>query len=201
MEHRQRVEHLVELVEVDPGRDLGAVGQDVAVAEHDTLGPALRARGEQDHGRIVALHAEPAVDAAGEQAVPQAAQPVERCRPAPRRSSSQRNLAWPPMAAIDGSSLALATNSPEEITSLTWAVTMAASRLAGPAEKLSMAGTRPKACSAKKMTAAALTLGSSTPTRSPGSVTRGELAAQHQGARPPASCSRHGCRWCPRAPG
>ena len=89
----------------------------------------------------------------------------------PRSSSSQRNLAWPPIAASTGSSLALATNSPDEITSLTCAVTTAASRLAGPAEKFSIAGTRPNACSAKNTTAAALTLGTSTPTRSPCVVT------------------------------
>ena len=44
------------------------------MAEHDALGPALRARGEQDDGRVVALDAEAGVDAPGEQAVPEAAQ-------------------------------------------------------------------------------------------------------------------------------
>ena len=74
-----------------------------------------------------------------------------------------------------GSSLALATNSPDEITVLICAVTTAASRLAGPAEKLSIAGTRPNACSAKNTTAAALTFGTSTPTRSPGLVSAANL--------------------------
>ena len=43
------------------------------------------------------------------------------------------------------------------------AALQAASRFAGPAVKLSMAGTRPKAWSPKKATATAAVLGSSTP--------------------------------------
>ena len=76
VEHRQGVEHLVELVEVDPGADLGAVGEEIAVAQHDPLGPALRARGEQDHRRILVLDAAGPMDAAGEQTLQKAAQPV-----------------------------------------------------------------------------------------------------------------------------
>ena len=115
------------------------------------------------------------MDAAGKQALQQTTQRGRAVETWLRRSSSQRNLAWLPIAAIEGSSLALPTNSPDETTSRIRAVTTAASRLAGPAEKLSMAGTRPKAWSAKKVTAAALTLGTSTPTVSPGSVRAANL--------------------------
>ena len=43
---------------------------------------------------------------------------------------------------------------------------------AAPVEKLSIAGTRRSACSAKKVTSAARDVGSSTPTRSPSRVRR-----------------------------
>ena len=53
MEHRQHVEDLVGAPEIDAGGGLGGVRQHVAVGEHDALRHALRARGEQDRGRIV----------------------------------------------------------------------------------------------------------------------------------------------------
>ena len=55
----------------------------------------------------------------------------------------------------------------EVSTRLTPASLQAARRLRMPAVKLSMAGTRPKACRAKKVTTAPALEGSSTPTRSP----------------------------------
>ena len=52
-----------------------------------------------------------------------------------------------------------------------------------PAVKLSIAGTRPKACRAKKVTTAAELDGSSTPTRSPGSVMPAILRPSAKAAR------------------
>ncbi len=53
VEHRHGVEHAVGGVEVDHRGDLGDVGQDVAVAEHDALRRPFRPAGEQhDRGGI-----------------------------------------------------------------------------------------------------------------------------------------------------
>ena len=54
--------------------------------------------------------------------------------------------------------------------------------MCGPAVKLSIAGTRPAACSAMKVTAAPLALGSRTPTTSPGAEIVGDLAREHADA-------------------
>ena len=60
-------------------------------------------------------------------------------------------------------------------TILTSAALQADSTLAGPAEKFSMAGTRPIVCSAKNVAATPVELGSSTPTFSPTSVSGSSL--------------------------
>ena len=52
-----------------------------------------------------------------------------------------------------------------------------------PAVKLSMVGTRPKACRAKKVTTAAALAGSITPTRSPGLVIASILRPSAKAAR------------------
>ena len=63
-------------------------------------------------------------------------------------------------------------------TVLTCAAFIAACTLVGPAEKFSIAGTRPMLCSAMKTTATPAEFGSSTPTFSPTAVPLLELAAQ-----------------------
>ena len=62
VEDRQGVEDHVGRVEVDPRRELVAVGQDVGVAEHHALGRALGAGGEEHHRRVpgIAARAVPA---------------------------------------------------------------------------------------------------------------------------------------------
>ena len=73
-------------------------------------------------------------------------------------------------------------NAFEVSTVLTCAACIAASTLTGPAEKLSIAGTRPMVCSAMNTTATPAEFGSSTPTFSPAARAVLELAAQHLGA-------------------
>ena len=53
MEHRQRVEHDVLRAEIDDRGELVAIGQQVAMAQHDALGCTFRARGEQHDGRLI----------------------------------------------------------------------------------------------------------------------------------------------------
>ena len=55
VEDRQRVEQLVLAAEIDAGRALRDVGQHVAVRQHDALGQAFGAGGEQDHRPVVGL--------------------------------------------------------------------------------------------------------------------------------------------------
>ena len=62
------------------------------------------------------------------------------------------------------------------------AVSQAATRLCAPAVKLSIAGTRPAACSAMKATAAPLAFGSIRPTVSPGAVIAAILRASTRDA-------------------
>ena len=73
-------------------------------------------------------------------------------------------------AVTSGSSLAFSTNVRAVTMSAISAPRHAAIADAGPVEKLSIAGTRPSACSAKNVTSAARDVGSSTPTRSPARV-------------------------------
>jgi hypothetical protein len=61
-------------------------------------------------------------------------------------------------------------NALEVSTVFTCAAFIAASTFTGPAEKLSIAGTRPMVCSAMNTTATPAEFGSSTPTFSPTSV-------------------------------
>ena len=74
------------------------------------------------------------------------------------------------IAAISLSSLPFSMKAFDVSTVLTCAAFMAASTLTGPAEKLSIAGTRPMVCSAMKTTATPAEFGSSTPTFSPTAV-------------------------------
>ncbi len=53
MEHRQRIEEGLEPGQVNVFGNLGNVGQDVAMAQHDTLRLAFRPGREQNDGRIV----------------------------------------------------------------------------------------------------------------------------------------------------
>ena len=53
VKHRQRVEDDVLRIEVDDRRKLMAVGQQVAMAQHDALRRAFRSRREQHHRRLV----------------------------------------------------------------------------------------------------------------------------------------------------
>ena len=55
VEDRQHVEELVLAAEIDAGRGLRHVGQHVAVGQHDALGRAFRAGGEQDRRPVVGL--------------------------------------------------------------------------------------------------------------------------------------------------
>ena len=71
------------------------------------------------------------------------------------------------MAATSLSSLPFSMKAFEVSTVLTCAACIAASTLTGPAEKLSIAGTRPMLCSAMNTTATPAEFGSSTPTFSP----------------------------------
>ena len=71
----------------------------------------------------------------------------------------------------------------EVSTRLTPASSQAAFRLRMPAVKLSMAGVRPKACRAKKVTTEAELAGSMTPTRSPGLVKAAILRPSAKAAR------------------
>ena len=86
-----------------------------------------------------------------------------------------------------GCSRPFSTNCREVMTSFNSAARRAASIAAGPAEKLSIAGTRLPACNAKKVTTAAIVLGRSTPTRSPGLV---RLASGRPSAKAPRMISR-----------
>ncbi len=74
------------------------------------------------------------------------------------------------------------TKAREVSTSETLAIPQAAMRFAAPAVKFSIAGTRPAACSAMKVTAEPLAFGRSTPTVSPGCRDGGDLARQHRDA-------------------
>ena len=74
-------------------------------------------------------------------------------------------------------SSAFSTNEREVRTSATCAAWQAATRLWGPAVKLSIAGTRPAACSAMNVTAEPLAFGSRRPTISPGAVIASILRA------------------------
>ena len=49
VEHGQRVEHDIARVEIDPGGELGAIGEQIAVCENNALGRAFRSAGEQDY--------------------------------------------------------------------------------------------------------------------------------------------------------
>ena len=75
-----------------------------------------------------------------------------------------------PIAAISLSSLPFSMKAFEVSTVLTCAAFIAASTFTGPAEKLSIAGTRPMVCSAMNTTATPAEFGSSTPTFSPTEV-------------------------------
>ena len=57
---------MVGRAEIDPRRELPPVRQQVGVAQHDAFRRALRARGEQDRGRVGGGDAEPAVPRRGE---------------------------------------------------------------------------------------------------------------------------------------
>ncbi len=71
MEDRQRVEeHVVDGQHVARmGLDLIGIGHQIGVRQHHALGLALRAGGEQHHGRIVGPHARPPVEGAREPAL------------------------------------------------------------------------------------------------------------------------------------
>ena len=55
MEDRQGVEEFVVDREIHHSADLGDVGQDGAMRQHDAFGLALRAGSEQHHGWVVGL--------------------------------------------------------------------------------------------------------------------------------------------------
>ena len=71
------------------------------------------------------------------------------------------------MRSTTADSLARAMKSRDETTVDTSAAAQAPSMPSAPAEKLSMAGTRPKACIAMNVTTAPLAFGSMRPTRPP----------------------------------
>ncbi len=78
-------------------------------------------------------------------------------------------------AASTSSSLAWSMKRREVTTVRMPAVSSAAESARAPAVKLSIAGTRPWLCNAKKVATTPATLGSSTPTRSPFSVPTASL--------------------------
>ena len=95
MEHGQHVEHLVGAPEIDAGRRLRGVRQHVAVREHDALGRALRAGGEEDRRAIVGapLHQR----LLGRQAARAACRGSRRwCARPPGRRPSRAGRAAPP---------------------------------------------------------------------------------------------------------
>ncbi|MNX84886.1 hypothetical protein D3C86_1167030 [compost metagenome] len=71
VEGRQRVEHHPLGLQVDVGRDLAGVGDQIALAQHHALGRAEAARGKKDHARRIGigLHAEATRRHAGAEAV------------------------------------------------------------------------------------------------------------------------------------
>ena len=117
-----------------------------------------------------------------------------RARPRDRRAAPA-----PSIAAISLSSLPFSMKAFEVSTVLTCAAFIAASTLTGPAEKFSIAGTRPMVCSAMKTTATPAEFGNSTPTFSPTAVPCLELAARAP-ARRGSACDRSAwCRAHPRS--
>ena len=132
------------------------------------LGIALRARGEQDDGRIVRL-ARNALARAGEQAGDLVRQ--RRCGrgcPPGRRCARSRRSRRPGRPAAPSPRTRARSGSTE-----TLAAAQAARMLAAPLEKLIMAGTRPIDCRAKNVTATPPSSAASRrPRRRPGRMPR-----------------------------
>jgi hypothetical protein len=82
-------------------------------------------------------------------------------------SSSHRKRTCDSISATMRSIWPRATKAREETTTDTCAVRQAESMPSAPVEKFKKAGTRAKACKAKKVTSAALPVGSMMPIRSP----------------------------------
>ena len=115
MECRQRIEKKIRWREIDARCHLMAIRQDVGVAEHHALGESFRAGGKEHDRRIVGRNLEFFVETFGSP------------------SSDSTKL----------SSLAISRKRREVIILRILAASQAERRLAGPAEKLRSAGTRP----------------------------------------------------------
>ena len=162
MKDRQRVEHHVGQRQVEAGIDLGDIGEDVGVRQRHALRRALRARGEEDDRRIVRLA--PVKRAARRQRCAQFVHPV-----ALARTSSSQTIRADRRDRLDQlGEIALLDKGARGEHERDLAISQAAMRFVGPAVKFSIAGTRPAACSAMKVTAEPLAFGRSRPTISPG---------------------------------
>ena len=177
MEHRQRVEQLVLAAEIDAGRDLRDVGQHVAVRQHDALGQAFRARGEQDHRPVVGL-------ARDQRLLPaqHAAQLVEGAdRLADVFQIDDAHLLLR-SAATTFSSRPFSTKAREVRMVSTSAARQAPRILAAPAVKLIIAGTRPADITASMVTTRAVRGRQHDAERAAFGRERHQLAAEDRGA-------------------
>ena len=158
MEDRQRIEHLVFAAEIDPGRALRDVGEDVAVGKHDALRQAFGAGGEKDHAPVVGLARDQRFvrTSTGREAY-RAYRSLGGCLP-------DRRCARPfASCATRFSSRPFSTKTREvRIVSIS-AARQAPRMLAAPALKLIIAGTRPADITASSVTTAPLEVGSMTP--------------------------------------
>ena len=168
--------------QVEARVDLRDIGEKVGVRQRDALRHALRARGEQHDRRIVglALRERRGRPSARRGACPSAVALA-------RTSSSQTMRATSPIASTSGRDCPSRRRRARSARGGFAPSRRRRRDCAGPAVKLSIAGTRPAACSAMKVTAAPLALGSMRPI---------DLARRRDRRRSCAPARRRRCGTC-----